>query len=132
MERGTPSNDNDTNLALVPSEHDPEINVSDPEQQVVDTGAPVVPTDGQPAVLLSSDTSVDGQEEDRGTEANEGEEHEGVTDDERTERIEDRVQGDTTCDEAHQIENREDTDLPQEQSEHSGESLGNTGAAWVD
>ncbi|KAL0742343.1 hypothetical protein Bca4012_083856 [Brassica carinata] len=78
-ERGTPLNDNDTNLALVPSEDDPEVEAADPEQQVADTGAPVVPTDGQPAVLLSSDTSVDGQEEDRGTEVNEGDEQEGAT-----------------------------------------------------
>ncbi|KAL0734356.1 hypothetical protein Bca4012_010566 [Brassica carinata] len=146
-ERGTPSNDNNNNLALVLSDRNPEVEASDPEQRVADTGAPTVPADGQPAVLLSSDTSVDGQEEDQGAEVNEDVEQEGATDAERIERVDDPVDDECAGDEARQTEGREDAevfssnppepvmneaDLSQEQTEHSGESLGNTGAARVD
>ncbi|KAL0734310.1 hypothetical protein Bca4012_010520 [Brassica carinata] len=131
-ERGTPSNDNDNNLALVPSDRDPEVEASDHEQRVADTGVSIIPADGQPVVLLSSDTSGDGQEEDRGTEVNEDGEQEGVTGDDRIERVDDQVDNDRVGDEAHQTKSREDADLSQEQTEHSGESLGNTGAARVD
>ncbi|KAL0796908.1 hypothetical protein Bca101_068285 [Brassica carinata] len=146
-ERGTRSNDNNNNLALVLSDRDPELEVSDPERRAVDTDAPDIPADSQPAGFLSSDTSVDGQEEDRNDEVTEDGEQEGTTDAERIEGVGDPADDDRAGDEDRQTEGREgaevvssnppesvvnEADLPQERTEHSGESLGNSGETRVD